>query len=746
MNAPDGAANPTASTNDRTNATENTPKTDPEFALIAWYAQLFQRPFSPDAVTIRLPESADMQNPAMIARALAAIGLKSRLVLRDPKAIDQIVLPCIVFPKSGGPQILVSIGPKGKTASVVDPSEGDLEQDVRMRQLRREIRPEILLVTLADDRANSRLSPEAAETATSKGHWFWRPVLANWANWIQILIAALILNILSLALPLFVMNVYDKVIPNLAFVTLWTLALGVAIALGFDLILRTMRANILENIGRRVDLKVASTIFAQAMNVQLLTRPGGAAGIANTIRDFEVVREFFASATFVAIIDILFIGVFVAVLFAIVGPIAVVPLIAVPIVVVMALIAQIPIGRSAAKAQQMATKRHIVLIETLMGIETIKSLNAEPVMQAEWENAVTASSRINGRTKFWSNVASNGTMLVQQAVSIIIIVWGVFLVSKGQITIGGLIAANILAGRVLAPLGTIAQTIFRAQYAFKSLAALNRFMRLPVEHDASITSNLRVTNGTVQIKSVTFTYPDAQTPALRDLSMDLRAGQIVALLGKVGSGKTTTGKLITGLLQPQEGTVLVDGIALSQYEPAELRSGIGYLPQNPELFTGTLRENILIGAGNATDKEIQQALYYAAMDAFVAGVPEGLDLFIGEQGNRLSGGQRQGLALARLLIRKPRLLFLDEPTNAMDQSMETDVITRLKELNRAGTGLVVCTHRQSLAAIADRLLVMDQGRIVLDGPRAEVLTRLRALGSRDAQGTQGTQGTTKAGG
>jgi len=294
----------------------------------------------------------------------------------------------------------------------------------------------------------------------------------------------------------------------------------------------------------------------------------------------------------------------------------------VPTVVVLALIAQIPLGRSAEKAQQMATKRHIVLIETLTGIETIKSLNAEPVMQAEWENAVTASSRINGRTKFWSNVAANGTMLVQQSVSVLIIVWGVFLVSKGEITVGGLIAANILAGRVLAPLGTIAQTIFRAQYAFKSLGALNRFMHLPVEYDPAVSSDLRVTKGRVQVQSVTFTYPEAQNPALRDLTLEIAPGEIVALLGKVGSGKTTTGKLITGLLQPQEGTVLVDGIALTQYEPAELRSGIGYLPQNTDLFTGTLRENILIGAGNASDEDIQRALYFAGMDEFTAGVPE----------------------------------------------------------------------------------------------------------------------------
>ncbi|AXI46326.1 type I secretion system permease/ATPase [Sulfitobacter sp. SK012] len=704
----------------------------PGFAAIEWYARYFNRPYSAAAVAARLPAGADLRDPLMLTRALAAIGLKSQLVKRAPRTIDQIALPYILLRSNQTPLVLTAITHNGKNASVADPEKGGKARDVTMRALQREIRREVLLVTQADDRTSRMLSPDANAAAAQKGHWFWAPVRANWGNWIQVLVAALLLNLLTLALPLFVMNVYDKVIPNLAFVTLWTLAVGVGIALILDLLLRTVRSNILENIGRRVDLKVAARLFEQAMNVRLLSRPGGAAGIASTIRDFEMVREFFASATFVSVIDLLFIGIFVAVLFAIVGPIAFVPLTAVPVVFVLALIAQIPIGRSAARAQQMATKRHVVLVESLASIETIKSLNAEPFMQQEWEAAVTASSHINGRTKFWSSVATNGTVLVQQAVSVCIIIWGVFLVSRGEITIGGLIAANILAGRVLAPLGTIAQTIFRAQYAFKSLAALNRFMALPVERDTAITRTSNVVRGSISLQDVCLTYPEAKRPALSGLSFEMAPGEVVALLGKVGSGKTTTGKVISGLLEHDSGTILIDGIAQSQYEAADLRRGIGYLPQNPDLFTGTLRENLLIGEANASDEALTRALYFAALDDFLTQTPEGLDMFIGEQGNRLSGGQRQGLALARLLLRGPRLLFLDEPTNAMDQQMEAAVITRLRVLNQEGTGLIICTHRQSLAAMASRLLVMDQGRMVLDGPRAEVLHKLRAASATRA--------------
>lgn len=706
----------------------------PDMAVIEWLAQAFNRPFSADAVQARLSQGAKLSDPHDLARALEAIGLTSRLVLRDPAAVDAIALPFLVWRKSGDLLIVQEIAKNGKTAQVIDAAQGTLVQEVPLRRLRRDIRPELMLVTRSADRAGAMLSPDTAQEGPQRGHWFWAPVRANWGNWTQILVAAFLLNLMTLALPLFVMNVYDKVIPNLAYVTLWTLAIGVGIALLLDLVMRTIRANILENIGRRVDLKVAATLFRQAMNTRLLDRPGGAAGIASTIRDFEVVREFFASATFVALIDLLFIGIFVAALYLIVGPIALVPLLAVPVVLLIAIAAQLPLGRSAGRAQQMATKRHVVLVESLAGIETIKSLNAEPLMQREWEAAVAASSQINGRTKFWSNVATNGTMLVQQLVSVLIIVWGVFLVSDGVITVGGLIAANILAGRVLAPLGTIAQTIFRAQYALKSLAALNRFMALPVEQGPAVKSDAYVKEGALAMDAVSLTYLGAPRPALKDLSFTVAPGECVALLGRVGSGKTTAGKVLAGLIQPESGTVLIDGIALPQYEPAELRRGIGYLPQIPELFTGTLRENLVIGQQSASDEEIARALYFAAMDEFLAEAPEGLDMFIGEQGKHLSGGQKQGVALARLLLRRPKTLFLDEPTNAMDQRMQTLIIDRLAELNKTGIGMIICTHRQSLAAMAERLIVMDQGRAVLDGPRADVLGKLRAMGAARAKG------------
>lgn len=696
---------------------------DARFAIVEWFARNSAQVFSAAGVAARLPVGADLTRPEVLARAFEAISLRCRLVLRDIKRLDPVVLPCVVFRKGGGPLILTRID--GRMARVIDASEGTLERDIRLRDLRRQIKPGVLLVTQAEDAINSRIDPATAVAQNT--HWFWGAVRANWGAWAQILIAALCLNLMALALPLFVMNVYDRVIPNLAFVTLWTLAIGVSIALALDLVLRTVRIAIIERIGSRVDLRVSASLFSHAMNVKLLTRPGGAAAIANSIRDFDMVRDFFASSTVVSVIDLLFIGIFLAVLYMIVGPIAIVPLVAVPIAILLALIAQLPMSRAADQAQRIATKRHVVLVETLVGVESIKSLNAEPVMQREWETAVAAASRVNSRTKTWSSVAANGTMLITQAVSVIVIVWGVFLVAEGQITVGGLIAANILAGRVLTPLGTIAQTVFRAQYALKSLRNLNEFMALPGERTATVTSDLRAATGKLEFRKVNLSYPGNPAAVFRDLSFEVEPGDVVAVLGKVGSGKTTMGKVAAGLVEPQSGQVLLDDVAIQQYDPAELRRALGYLPQHPSLFTGTLRENLTIGAPDARDEAIQRALYFCAMDTFVAGLPDGLETFLGEQGNRLSGGQKQGIALARLVLRRPRLLFLDEPTSAMDHRMEAVIAERLKELSSTGMGMILCTHRMSLAGIADRMLVIDQGRAVLDGPSSEVLEKLGAV-------------------
>ena len=717
-----------------TSAATTRPPDAAAFAAARWLAHHHDRPWTDAAVRARLPVGADPRDPMILARALAATGLRSRLVLRRLDRIDPAVLPVLLFPHNGPPIVLLGFSPDGVNARILDPeTDADAhtapetapetpEREVPTAKLAATLRREVMLVAPEDGLAGRRLS---ADRPDRPRHWFWTPFLQNRAGWTQVAVAALCINLLGLALPIFVMNVYDRVIPNAAFVTLWTLAIGVGIAIGLDLILRAVRSQVLESIGRRLDTGIAATLFAHALALRPLSRKSGASVLASQIRDFETVREFFSSASFVSLIDTLFIGVFLWVLWLIVGELALVPTLAVPAVIVLALLAQVPMGRIAGEVQDLAGQRHSVLTEALMGHETVKTLGAEPVLQREWERSSAAAARVNGRSRFWSNLTMSGTQMIQQAVSVVVIVWGVFLVADGRISIGALIAANILAGRALAPLGAVSHTIFRAQYALKALRTLSAFMAIPPEAGLELASAARVRRGAVRLDGVTFRYPDADRAAVSDVSLSIAPGECVAILGRVGSGKSTMGKLIAGLLAADTGKVLIDDRSAGQYDPAELRAGIGYLPQETDLFTGTLRENLVIGRPDASEADIARALADSALAGFVEADPAGLSRFIGEKGGQLSGGQRQGVALARLLLRRPKFLFLDEPTNAMDRDMEAEVARRLQALTAAGTGLALCTHRPGLAQIAPRWIVMDQGRVVLDDRREVVMARLR---------------------
>lgn len=694
------------------------PVADQGHDIVRWFASFFAQPYSRTAVAARLSGQTDLNRSGPLAAMLETVGLKNTIYRKKLRRLDPIVLPCVAFRKDGSALIVTGLDRKTGQATWLDPDDQMAEQTGRIRDLQKRVTRELMLVTFED--ANSPTGVKARRS----GHWFWAPVRAHWASWLQVILASFLLNLMGLALPLFIMNVYDKVVPNLSFVTLWTLAIGVGLAVCADLILRTVRLSTIESISQRIDLKVGASLYRHALDLGILTRPGGSAALAGQIREYETVKDFFASSTFVSFFDLAFIAVFLFVLYAIVGPLAYLPMIAIPVVLIIAMICRSAIDTTAQSAVQLAGRRQTVLMESLHGVETIKTLNAEGIMQREWETAIAATSRVTGRARFWSNFSINSTIFIQQAVSVGIIVWGVYLISERQISVGALIAASILSGRALGPLSAIAQATFRLQYVIKSLRSLNQMMKLTGDKPKTVRSHLQVKSAKLELTGVTFSYPDTQVPALQDLSLTVEQGECVALLGRVGSGKTTLGKLLCGLIEPDQGTMRLDDFGLNQYDRAELRDGVGYLPQNCDLFTGTLRENLLLARPEATQDEIEKALYYSGLGTFVSSNSSGLEMQISENGSRLSGGQAQALVLARVLLKSPKLLFLDEPTNSLDQEMERIVCTRLKELNEDGTTLILSTHRQSLSAIADRFVILDSGRKVLDGSKESVMKRL----------------------
>ncbi|MDH3580066.1 MAG: ATP-binding cassette domain-containing protein [Hyphomicrobiales bacterium] len=402
------------------------------------------------------------------------------------------------------------------------------------------------------------------------------------------------------------------------------------------------------------------------------------------------------------------------------------PLIAVPLVLGATLVIQLPLSRSVRATQAEASRRHSILVEGLIGAETIKAVGGEGVMQRRWEEAVAATARTNSATKFWSSLAMYFTALVQQAVSVVIIVWGVFLVAEGEISIGGLIAANILAGRVLAPLGNIAMTLARAQQAFAALAGITEFMNLGRDQTGEITDGRAINGGNVEFKQVSFSYPGSSTEALSDVSFAIGEGERVGIVGRIGSGKTTAGKLLAGLYLADKGSVSVDGANVRRYEPADLRTGVSYLAQDPELFAGTLRDNIVLGRPNADEQEIAEATRIAGVDAFTADHPLGLAMPIGERGRGLSGGQQQAVTIARTLLRKPKVLFLDELASAMDTGTEAELVRALRDGLDPETTLIVCTHRISVLELVDRLIIFDNGIVLADGPKAEIMKALQS--------------------
>jgi len=695
---------------------------DPLMACLGYIAQHFGKPFSSTYVLNGLPIRHGRISVDLMPRAAAKLGLSARLVRRRISRVPAIVHPFIVLFDSGDACVVIAKTSANKV-TVVFPSTSPDQQVMSIASLQKASTGYLFYLTV-DDREET-IAARQSKTGEKDGHWLWSAVGNYWPSWIQVILAALVINLLGLALPLFVMNVYDRVIPNLAIPTLWALAAGVSIAIFFDIVLKQLRTVVLDIAGRRVDMKVAASLYEHALGISMAERPGAAGAIANQIREFETVRDFFTSSSIIAVTDLLFIGVFILVLWLIVGPIAFVALVAVPTVLIVTLLTQIPLARAVRRTQTQSARRHSILVEGLIGVEALKSIGGESVMQRRWEDAVAATARATSTTKFWASLALHFTALVQQVVSVVIIVWGVFLVAEGAITVGALIAANILAGRALAPLGNIAMTVARAQHSFAAMGGISAFMKLKTEHNHAVTGGLSVENGELEFRNVSFTYPQQTDAALENVSFKIAPGERVAIIGRVGSGKTTLGKLIARLYIPSQGAVLVNGTDVRQYEIPELRAGVGYVSQEAELFAGSLRDNIILGKPTATEDEIAAAIELSGVSDFTASHPLGLNMMIGERGSGLSGGQRHAVTLARMLLRQPKILFLDEPSGSMDTKTETTLVQQLNQWAQGGRTLLVCTHRGSFLTLVDRILVIERGRLVVDGPRDAVLKALK---------------------
>lgn len=718
-------ARPTDDESDRISgpADLGTPRSDPLAASLTYLAAHHGRAVSREALLGGLPILDGQLSVALYDRAARRAGLETEAIKRDIADIPAIVLPAVLIMRNGTALILLGIDTVNQSVKVLDPTiQDDAPKVVSIKSISADYIGYTFLVRAAAE-ANARA---VAAGDLPRNHWFWSVVKVHWRSYGHIALAALLINILALAMPLFTMSVYDRVIPNGAIPSLIALSVGMGIAVVFDFVLRAVRSRMIDVTGKTMDVVLAANIFEHVMAVKMAQRPASVGILANQLRDFDSVREFFTSGSIVSATDLLFAMLFLAVLFTIAGPLAWIPLVMLPVMIAVGFIMQRPLDRAMKRLQAESAARHGVLVESLSGLETVRATGSEARMQTAWERSVAATARSGEDVHFWSSLTLTSANSAQQITSLLMVIIGVFLILDGKLSVGALVAANMLAGRVLGPIAGIASIITRGTQTLASLKSIDRIMSLERERSperAYVTR--KINEGRISFDNVSFSYPNAPGKALDKVTFKIEAGEKIGIIGRVGSGKTTVGRLLLGFYEAQEGRILVDGVDSRQYDPSDLRTGIGFALQDTDLFFGKLRDNIALGKPHATDEEVLEAARLAGVESFIAGHPMGYDMPISEGGRSLSGGQKQAIGLARVLIRKPRVLFLDEPTAHFDVRSEAEFLERLKALRDERMTIIISTHRLSLLGMVDRLLLFDNGRLVADGPRDKVMAILQ---------------------
>ena len=676
---------------------------------------------SPDSLLAGLPLEDGHLSPALFSRAAIRCGLTSKVVERDLDHISKSLLPVVVLLKNDKACLLAGWSEDSQTVQVIHPELSDTAIEIPAEVLRSAYIGKTILV-----KPKFRFDPRTSELSKSdNGHWFWSVLKENTGLYRDVLLAAFFINLFALALPIFNMNVYDRVVPNQAFETLWMLAAGVVVILISDLILKTMRGYFLDLASKRIDIKISAKIMARVLGLRMEARPLSVGSFAANLRSFESIRDFIASAGITTIIDLPFVLLFLLVL-AWISPWLTVPvLIGICIVTLFSLSTQKKMEELTETTFRASAMRNAILIESLSGLDTVKAMSAEGRVQRKWEQSASFLARVGVQLKLLSSSNGNVAAWVQQLVSVSIIIIGVYLISVGQMSMGGMIAASMLTGRAMAPLGQLAALTTQYHHVKTAYQSLNGIMEQPIERpeEANFLSRQSF-EGKIEFRNVSFSYPGSDVVALKDVSFIIQPGESVAVLGRIGSGKSTLHKMIMGMYQPTEGSILVDGIDLRQLDPAELRRHMGYAPQDTTLFYGSLKDNIIMANPHATDEDVVRAAEMVNLNDYVNSHPQGFDMEVGERGDSLSGGQRKSVGLARALINEAPILLLDEPTGSMDQTTELWVKEKLTDYTQDKT-VVLVTHRTPLLSLVERILVVDGGQIIADGARDKVIEALR---------------------
>jgi len=694
----------------------------------------YGRRTSPAGLTAGLPMPPKGITPALFVRAAERADLASSLTERSLESLAIAPnLPCILVLQNNQACILWDIefpegAPKGKkvskeTAFVLQfPETKDEKQRLSLKELEERYTSYAFFVRPIA-RSDERAGPSIIDTGRD---WFWSVFKKNKTIYGEVAIASLIVNLFGIAGSLFVMNVYDRVVPNAAYETLWALAGGILIVYIFDFILKNLRAHFLDHAGRKADVNISAQLFEQIMGMKMTARPGSAGVLVSNMKEFETLRDFFTSATMATLLDLPFVFIFIAIIAVIGGPIAFVPLAAIPLVVIVGFALQKSLRKAVQQSMMESSLKNALLFETIVGLETIKVQAAEGHTQRNWEELSDKASLTSVKMRRISAFAQHWAVFVQQLVSAVIIIVGVYLIGAGNLSMGGLIACVILSGRAMGPLAQVAGLLSRYNQSREGLAQLDELMRKPVERPAGkhfVT--LPHMQGKVEFRDVVFSYPGQTVPAVNHLSFVIEPGDRVGIIGAVGSGKTTLERLLLNLYEPQSGSVQIDGTDVRQIDPGDLRRSVGAVQQSPQLFFGSVRQNITMGHETASDRAVLRAAELSGVMEFLGESSAGLDTPVGERGESLSGGQRQAVAIARALLYDPPILVLDEPTASMDPASENRLKKRLDDVCQNKT-VILITHKGAMLSLVNKLILIDRGRLVAYGPKDEVIGKLQA--------------------
>lgn len=685
------------------------------------YTKLNREPYSRDSLTSGLPLDPKNITPEIFQRAAARAKLEATFKKRKLEKISNLVLPCILILSDNRACILEQIDLENKTASIILPEAEEGVTQISVDKLQEQYLGFAVYLTRKtydEKRTENLLGLEG-------GHWFWQTLWSSRSIYRDVLIASIVINIFVLANPLFVMNVYDRIVPNNAVESLWVLAIGVSVVYMFDILLKYLRSYFLEVAGKKSDVIMSSKLFEQTLGLTMDNRGESIGVYANQLREFESIRNFFTSGTIASLIDIPFVVIFLTVIFYVAGQLVLIPIAIIAFILIYSFLMKKPIARAIEASYEANSEKNSVLIETLTAMDTIKALGVEARSQWRWEQAVGEIAKTSLRAKMLQSSLGRMTGFMQQMSTVFVVLAGAYIIMEGDLTMGGLIATVMLSQRAIGPFGQFASLITSYQQTKTALKSIEDIMARDIERpvDKRFIQHPHF-DGKIEFNNVSFTYPGETKPALQNISFVIQPGEKVGIIGRIGSGKSTIEKLILGFYKADEGSILIDGIDINQLDPAEVRHNINYVPQDVTLFRGDVRDNISYRAPYVDDTTILNAAKLAGVDDFMKKHPSGYSLAINEGGSSLSGGQRQSIGVARALLLESPIYLFDEPTNAMDAKTEQLMIDRLKKGTIKSTALLV-THKMSLLQLAERLIVMEGGKLIADGNKKTVLEALK---------------------